>query len=213
MKILAISDQVVDSLYTTQVKDRFGDVDLVVGCGDLPYYYLEFLVTVINRPLYYVHGNHDRSFEYTSDGVRNITPAGCDPLGGRVVMFRGLLLAGLDGSIRYSQEGEYQFTQSEMSRKAWRLALRIMWARARHGRPLDILVTHSPPFGVGDGPDAAHIGFHALNTLVHRFKPRYHLHGHQHVYLGRKPGTQVGSTQVLNVFPYRLIDWERGDVG
>jgi len=212
MKILAVSDQVVDSLYTTQVRDRFGDVDLILGCGDLPYYYLEFLVTVINRPLYYVHGNHDRSFEHTSEGVRRVTPAGCDPLDERVVMFDGLLLAGLDGSIRYSHEGEYQFTQAEMNRKARRLAWRLMMNRLRYGRWLDILVAHSPPFGVGDGPDAAHIGFRALNTLIHRFKPRYLLHGHQHVYLGRKPGTRVGSTQVLNVFPYRAIDWELGDV-
>jgi len=212
VKILAVSDQVVDSLYTAQVADRFGDVDLILSCGDLPYYYLEFLVTVINRPLYYVHGNHDKSFEDTSEGVRHVTPAGCDPLDERVVTFDGLLLAGLDGSIRYSHEGEYQFTQAEMNRKAWRLAMRLMVNRLRYGRWLDILVTHSPPFGVGDGPDAAHIGFRAFTTLIRRFRPRYLVHGHQHTYLGRKPGTRVGSTQVLNVFPYRVIETERDDV-
>ena len=211
MKILAISDQVVDSLYTVSVKDRFGDVDLIVGCGDLPYYYLEFLVTVLNQPLYFVYGNHDKSFEYTASGTRRITPAGCVPLGGRAIVFNGLILAGLDGSIRYNNEGQYQFTQAEMDRKALRLALRLLLNRLHYGRWLDILVTHSPPFGVGDGPDTAHIGFRALNTLIHRFKPHYLLHGHQHVYRGLKPGTQVASTRVLNVFPYRVIDWERGD--
>ena len=212
MKILAVSDQVVDSLYTTQVIDRFGDVDLILGCGDLPYYYLEFLVTVINRPLYYVHGNHDKSFEVTSEGIQTITPAGCDPLDGRAVVFQGLLLAGLGGSIRYSNEGQYQFTQAEMDHKALWLSVPLLVNRLRFGRGLDILVTHSPPFGVGDGPDAAHIGFRAFNTLMRLFKPRYLLHGHQHVYRGLKPGTQVGATKVLNVFPYRVIDWERGDV-
>jgi Icc-related predicted phosphoesterase len=209
MKILAVSDQVVDSLYAVSVKDRFGDVDLIVSCGDLPYVYLEFLVTVINRPLFYVHGNHDLSDEL---GAGRIEPAGCDPLDERVVRFNGLILAGLDGSIRYNNESRYQFTQAEMDRKALRLALRLAANRLRDGRWLDILVTHSPPFGVGDGPDAAHVGFRALNTLMRLFKPRYLLHGHQHVYHGRKPGTRVGATQVLNVFPYRLIDWERGDV-
>ncbi len=212
MKILAVSDQVVDSLYTTQVVDRFGNVDLILSCGDLPYYYLEFLVTVINRPLYFVHGNHDKSLEVTSEGIRRITPAGCDPLDSRVVLFNGLILAGLDGSIRYSHEGHYQFTQAEMDRKALRLSVPLLLSQLRYGRWLDILVTHSPPFGVGDGPDAAHVGFRALNTLMRLFKPRYLLHGHQHVYRGLKPGTQVGSTKVLNVFPYRLIDWEQGDV-
>ncbi len=213
MKILAVSDQVVDNLYTSDVKDHFGDVDLILGCGDLPYYYLEFLVTVINRPLYFVYGNHDQSIEITADGTRRIAPAGCDPLGGRTIAFKGLILAGLDGSIRYNREGEYQFTQAEMDRKALALVARLMLNRLRYRRYLDILVTHSPPFGVGDGPDVAHIGFHAFNTLIQRFKPRYLLHGHQHVYRGLKPGTQVGSTKVLNVFPYRVIDWERGDVG
>ncbi len=212
MKILAVSDQVVDSLYTTQAMNRFGDVDVILGCGDLPYYYLEFLVTVINRPLYYVHGNHDRSFEIAADGVRHITPAGCDPLDERAVALEGLIVAGLDGSIRYSREGEYQFTQAQMNGKAFRLALRLMPMRLRHGRWLDILVAHSPPFGVGDGPDPAHVGFRALNTLIRRFKPRYLLHGHQHTYLGQKSGTRVESTTVLNVFPYRLIEWEQGDV-
>ena len=212
MKILAVSDQVVNSLYTMQVTDRFGDVDLILGCGDLPYYYLEFLVTVLNRPLYYVHGNHDRSFEVTSEGIRRITPAGCDPLDRRAVVFKGLLLAGLEGSIRYNNEGEYQFTQTQMHRKALRLSLQLLLNRPHYDRWLDILVTHSPPFGVGDGPDEAHIGFRAFNTLMRLFKPRYLLHGHQHVYRGLKPGTHVGSTKVLNVFPYRLIEWEHGDV-
>jgi len=211
VKILAVSDQVVDSLYTTKVKGRFGDVDMILGCGDLPYYYLEFLVTVINRPLYYVHGNHDRSFEITAGGRRQIAPAGCNPLDERAVVFRGLILAGLNGSVRYSKAGEYQFTQAQMNRKAFRLALRLMPMRLRRGRWLDILVTHSPPFGVGDGPDPAHTGLRALNTLIHRFKPRYLLHGHQHTYLGQKPGVRVESTTVLNVFPYRLIEWEQGD--
>lgn len=213
MKILAVSDQVVDSLYTTQVRDRFRDVDLIIGCGDLPFYYLEFLTTVMDRPVYYVHGNHDRSIEITADGTRRVTVAGCESLEDRTAIVNGLILAGLGGSIRYNNEGHYQFTQSEMSRRALRLSLRLAINRLRYGRALDILVTHSPPFGVGDGPDAAHVGFRAFNGLIRRFKPRYLLHGHQHVYLGRKPGVRLGSTHVLNVFPYRTIDWELGDVG
>lgn len=212
MKILAVSDQVVDRLYTVSVRDRFGDVDLIVGCGDLPYFYLEFLTTILDRPLYYVHGNHDRSVEFTAEGARQVTAAGCEPLGDRSVVVEGLILAGLDGSIRYNNEGSYQFTQSAMNRKAFWLSLRLLANQRRYGRGLDILVTHSPPYDVGDGPDYAHIGFRAINTLIRRFRPRYLLHGHQHVYRGRRPGTAVGATQVLNVFPYRVIDWDKGDV-
>ena len=211
MKILAVSDQVLDNLYTTSVRDRFGDVGLIISCGDLPYDYLEFLITVLDRPLYYVHGNHDPAVYVTADGQRSTVIAGGEPLGGRVLLAGGLILAGLDGSIQYNRDSPYQFTQRAMDWHARRLSLQLMLSRLRRGRWLDILVTHSPPFGVGDGPDAAHVGFRAINTLIRRFRPRYLLHGHQHVYRGPKPGVRVGSTLVLNVFPYRALDVETGD--
>jgi len=58
MKILAISDIVVPQLYTEQIPERFLDVDLVLSCGDLPYEYLEYIVTRLGKPLFYVRGNH-----------------------------------------------------------------------------------------------------------------------------------------------------------
>lgn len=213
MKILAVSDQVVDRLYSPSIKDRFGDFDLILGCGDLPYYYLEYLTTILNRPLYYVHGNHDTSVVYTDQGRQVVVPRGCEPLDGKVAVYTGLIMAGLGGSIRYSNQSEYQYTQAEMDRRVLWLMLRLSLTRLRCGRWLDILVTHSPPFGVGDGPDRAHIGFRAFHTLMRRLKPRYLLHGHQHTYRGPLPSAQVGSTAVLNVFPYRVIEWELNRAG
>ena len=35
MKILAISDEVVDFIYSPQIKEKYADVDLVLGCGAL----------------------------------------------------------------------------------------------------------------------------------------------------------------------------------
>lgn len=212
LKILAVSDQVVDSLHSPNVKNRFGDVDLIISCGDLPYGYLDYLVTVLGKPLYFVHGNHDRDYEYTENGWRQLAPQGATSLDMRVVKGPGgLVLAGLEGSIRYDPDSGHQYTQEQMDRRATQLAARLMSHRMRHGRYLDILVTHSPPFGVGDGPDPAHIGFRAFNTLMQRFKPRLLLHGHQHRYYGSygiSPSTQVGATRVMNVYPYQLIEWE-----
>jgi Icc-related predicted phosphoesterase len=208
MKILAISDQVVDNLYSPNVKDRFGDIDLIIGCGDLPHYYLEFLTTILNRPLYYVNGNHDTPMVYTELGQSVVAPRGCEPLDECAVVHNGIILAGLSGSIRYNYQSKFQFTQEEMDAKATRLALRLIIKRLRYGRWLDVLVTHSPPLGVGDGPDHAHTGFRSFHTLMRRFKPRYLLHGHQHTYRGQQPAAQVGSTRVLNVYPYRVIEWE-----
>jgi Icc-related predicted phosphoesterase len=212
MKILAISDQVVDTLYNQSIVDRFGDVDLVISCGDLPYSYLEYIVTVLNKPMYYVHGNHDLTLEYTESGAQRMIPAGVESLNTRTAIGpQGLLLAGLEGSIRYDPRSAFQFTQAEMNRKALSVSWGLIKNRWRYGRYVDVLVTHSPPFGVGDGPDHAHVGFKAFNTLIARFKPKLLLHGHQHTYTGLRPGTLVGSTNVFNVFPYRLIEWETSD--
>ena len=76
LKILAVTDQIVDSLHSPNVKNRFGDVDGIISCGDLPYGYLDYLVTVLGKPLYFVHGNHDKDYEYTENGRRQLAPQG-----------------------------------------------------------------------------------------------------------------------------------------
>ncbi|MEM7345845.1 MAG: metallophosphoesterase, partial [Chloroflexota bacterium] len=103
MKILCVSDKVVEHLYSAGVAQRHKDIDLIIGCGDLPYYYLEFLVSMLNKPLFYVHGNHDVDKEYLADGSIITAPGGGTNLH-RVSYQEGeLLLAGLEGSIRYKE--------------------------------------------------------------------------------------------------------------
>jgi len=68
--------------------------------------------------------------------------------------------------------------------------------------------TPNPPFGIHNGPDIAHTGFHAHNWVITRFQPRFFLHGHQHrTYDHRLPtDTTVGRTLVINVHPYRILE-------
>jgi predicted phosphodiesterase len=63
MKILAVSDQVVERLYALSSSGHFQDVELLLGCGDMPYEYLEYLVTILNVQMFYVPGNHDPIFD------------------------------------------------------------------------------------------------------------------------------------------------------
>jgi len=210
MKILALSDQVVEHLYSPLVKERFGDVDLVVGCGDLPAYYLDYIVSMLNVPLSLVPGNHDLPVvSQNSDqhpGSR-VGPRELTNIDGTAVREQGLLLAGLGGSIRYRPDGVHQYTQAEMTGRVLALAPRLCWNRIRHGRFLDILITHSPPRGIHDAEDPAHVGFEAFNRFIACFRPCYLLHGHSHVYRrGAVTTTQMGPTTIINVYPYRVIE-------
>jgi Icc-related predicted phosphoesterase len=206
---MAVSDRIVDQLYSSTIHDRFADVDLLIGCGDLPYYYLDYLVSAMNRPLLYVRGNHDIGPQYTADGrVLYDVPGGLD-VHGRVVEREGLLIAGLEGSMRYKPNAPHMYTDKEMSWSVYRLMPQLMWNAARYGRYLDILITHSPPFGIHDGQDLAHQGFKAFRSFIQRFRPRYLLHGHIHVYRQDIPRvTRIGDTTVINVYPYRVFDYE-----
>ena len=42
---------------------HFSEIELILGCGDLPYPYLENLLTFLNVPLFYVPGNHDPNLQ------------------------------------------------------------------------------------------------------------------------------------------------------
>ena len=206
MKILAVSDQVDDRIYTPQARDYFGDVDLVLGCGDLPYEYLEFLVSALNKPLLYVPGNHDPLYELRSADHR---AEGCVFLDQRVKRLKGLTIAGMGGSIRYHPTRVNQYTQAQMYLRMLKIVPTLLWNRRRYGRTLDILIAHSPPRGIHDEDDRAHIGFLAFMDFIRTFEPRYFLHGHT-IPLGNLASsvTQVGATTVVNVFPYRLIEIE-----
>ncbi|TET53341.1 MAG: metallophosphoesterase [Anaerolineales bacterium] len=205
MKILAVSDQVVPSLYNRRICDRFGDIELIISCGDLPYSYLEFIHTMLNAPCFYVHGNHDWP-EYTEGGRRLAEPGGWVDLPGRTKYEKGMLLAGLEGSIRYKPGAPFQYSDAEMSIHMMCLTPRLLLNRMRRGRWLDILVTHSPPLGIHDGEDNAHRGFKALLKFAERFRPAYLLHGHKHTYRPTVQCTRYRDTEIINVYPYRVIE-------
>ena len=206
MKVLAISDQVVEGIYSPNIRERFGDVEMVLSCGDLSYSYLEYIVTMLNLPCFFVHGNHDQP-EYMADGRVLTKPGGWVNLDGRTVKAKGILLAGLEGSIRYKPRAPFQYTEGEMAYKVWCMTPALLMNRVLHGRYLDILITHAPPFGIHDGKDLCHRGFKALLGLMARFRPRYLLHGHKHIYGPGLWQTRYLDTEVVNVYPFRVIEW------
>lgn len=204
MRILALSDQELDSIYTPSVAERFPHIDLVVGCGDLPYYYLEFLVDTLHKPVFFVRGNHAAHVEY-SQSLERTEPWGAIDLHRKLVHHNGVIFGGFEGSLRYRQ-GPFMYTQGEMWLMVLGMLPRLLYNRLRHGRALDVLVTHAPAWGVGDRQDPAHRGFKAFRWLLATFKPQLHLHGHVHLYDRSQPATlQFGPTRVVNAYGYQEV--------
>ena len=206
MKILALSDEVLPQVYTPDIRQRFADVDILLGCGDLPFYYLDFVTSALDAPLLYVLGNHDRGPQYTADGRVLTKVQGGENLHGRIVQEQGLLFAGFGGSMRYRPDDPLMYSETEMKREVVRLWPRLWLNRLLHGRFLDILVTHSPPWGVHDRPDLPHRGFKIFVWFLEKFRPRYMLHGHIHLFGQASQMSQVAQTKVINVYPLHLLE-------
>ncbi len=205
MKILALSDQVVDRIYPLVSQGHFAGVELILGCGDLPYSYLEYIVSVLNIPLFYVPGNHDPAYNPRFASSRAEGGTNLDLGRGR---YKTLLLAGFGGCNRYRPDGVNQYTQSEASWRAGWLLPGLLWNKLLYGRSLDILITHSPPYGIHDEDEQAHRGLKAINWILAFARPRYHFHGHTHFFRNNLEDsvTRLGPTMIMNVFPYKTIE-------
>jgi uncharacterized protein len=207
MKILTISDKVEPVLYSERIVDRFGDVDLVLSCGDLPLYYLEYIVTMLNVPLFFVFGNHGEGAEPGGRDQPVVMPGGCTDIDGRVVNYKGLLLAGLEGSMRYNQRSRFQHSEAEMAQRIAGMTPHLLWNRLTKGRYLDILITHAPPCGIHDAEDQCHRGFKSHRLFMDRFSPRYLIHGHIHLYLPSQAAESVyRATSVINTYGCRVLE-------
>ena len=79
MRLLLISDEEDKYLWDFYRPGHLDGVDLILSAGDLKPNYLSFLVTMANRPLLYVHGNHDGQYD------RN-PPEGCECIDDRLVV-------------------------------------------------------------------------------------------------------------------------------
>jgi uncharacterized protein len=207
MKILTISDVVVDLVQSPLIAQRFEDIDFVLSCGDLPFDYLEYVVTMLSKPLYYVYGNHvEKRILRLNGDERKPEPEGCINIHHRTINYRGLLIAGLEGSMRYS-DGDHQYTEWEMKLLIKTMAPRLWCNTLHYGRFLDLLVTHAPPYGIHDGQDLCHQGFRTFLDFMDRYKPRYLIHGHTHLYRqDAKRAAKYYDTIVINTYGYQVIE-------
>lgn len=198
MKLLLLSDKESEYLWDYYRPGRLDGIDLILSCGDLSSKYLTFLVTMTGKPLLYVHGNHDKTYDLHP-------PEGCDCVEDRLMTVKGLRILGLGGSIQYSG-GPHQYTEAQMARRIRRLRYRLWRAGG-----VDIVLAHSPMLGYGDGEDYAHQGFESLLAFVDKYQPKYLIHGHVHVNYGfHIPRVlQRGETIIINAYERYVLDLEQ----
>ncbi len=195
MRLLLISDRESQYLWDYYQPGCLDGIDLILSCGDLHSQYLSFLVTMGQAPLLYVHGNHDKTYD-------SHPPEGCDCIEDKLVTIKGLRILGLGGSILYSG-GPHQYTEQQMARRIQRL-----WLQLRRAGGVDIVLTHSPARGYGDGADNAHLGFQCLVDLMDKYQPKYLIHGHVHTEYaaGLQRVRQRGGTTIINACERYVLD-------
>ncbi|MCL2243011.1 MAG: metallophosphoesterase [Treponema sp.] len=216
MKILCISDHIDPLVYSSGIKQRFSDIDLILSAGDLPMDYIDFIVSNLNKPLYFVFGNHHtnelKHFRKIWNSViieidNEFFCCGAVHAGTKVRTEGNLIIAGLGGSMRYNG-GLNQFTDFQMFFEAVKLMPRLLWNRIFHGRYLDILLTHAPPKGIHDKNDKCHLGFKAFLWFMKTFRPRYLVHGHIHLYdLSDVRCTDYAGTTVINAYSHYVFEF------
>lgn len=197
MKILIVTDEECASLWDYYIPGSLKKYELILSSGDLNAKYLEFLVTMARCPLMYVCGNHDHGYAVEP-------PEGCDPVDDKLVVYKGLRILGLGGSLRYSN-GDHQYTERQMEKRIRKLkrAIRLVGG-------VDIVLSHAAPRGVGDWDDRSHRGFETFLKLIDSYHPKYMFHGHVHLNYDRNIPRirEYGSTQVINCCQKYELDYD-----
>jgi uncharacterized protein len=196
MKILLVSDFESKFIWEFFDPEVFRGVDMIISCGDLKASYLSYLVTMIPAPLFYVAGNHDKSYAQKP-------PDGCISIDGRIEEYKGIRMLGFGGCMGGHNDG-YEFTEEQMRTRVRKTLFGIKKPK------FDILVTHAPARGVGDGQDFCHTGYEIFGALVEKYTPKYHFFGHQH-----RNGSPVdtmsvfvlGQTTAVNASGYKIIEY------
>ncbi|MBN1383369.1 MAG: metallophosphoesterase [Elusimicrobia bacterium] len=207
MKILFVTDNVSPIIYSEKIKERFGECDLVISCGDLPFNYYDFIVSTLNKPLYYIRGNH---FTHNDEKQQKIfDPDGGKNIHKKIVRFNNISFCGFEGCLKYNNSDRIQYSEFDMNLTIQTMKPRFWWNRIRYGTFIDLIISHAPPKGFGTPNELCHKGFSSLRRLVEKYQPRYLVHGHIHIYDRNKSRiSMLGKTKIINAYDHYVLDTE-----
>jgi len=195
IRLLAVSDAPDPALEHEVNRQALGQLDGIVGCGDLEPSYLGFLADAFHVPVAFVRGNHDRGGRWRST-ARDAPTAMAS---GRLTELGDITIAPFSWPGLRSDQ-----VALRDERGAWwdvfRAARQLVLRRLRRARGPVLIVSHAPPRGVGDtATDPYHRGYAAYRWLLDRLRPPLWLHGHTTIATVTDWRDACGPTTVANV--------------
>ncbi|WP_172329270.1 metallophosphoesterase family protein [Mangrovicoccus sp. HB161399] len=189
MKILAFSDLHCDRIAAQRLVEASAEADLVVGAGDFASVHrgldrtMESIRAFEDKALY-VPGNNE-----TLEALRAATRA--PVLHGETMEIGGVTFAGIGAAIPPLPPLPWQ-SYDLTEEKAEAMLAPISSA--------DVLISHSPPFGIADKlDDGRRIGSTAVRTAIERIQPALVFCGHIHGCWGESG--EIGASRVCNLGP------------
>jgi len=181
MKICAISDlhgRFIRNIEKSDVLVIAGDINYTMGVEWFGRCFIPYLNGIKDRYglCILVFGNHDDDIYYDNDKYKKYLPPWIKVLNNESIIYKGYKFYG-SPHCRYIQG--FRNTVTEQS---------LMHIFSLIPNDTDILVTHSPPYGIGD---ISKDTLHPLDTLMHlgsvsllekvrEVKPLIHIFGHIH---------------------------------
>lgn len=240
MKFLCVSDQIDPLVYSTNIKKRFGDVDGILCAGDLSSDYIDFIVSSLNKPAYFIFGNHNlneyhyyhkvkekagphpthapsweiydmsNNFGATYTGFKVFADKSLMIVDPKTNKKRPLLIAGASGCNKYNL-GLSQYTEKQMKLQLLKMWPKLLWNKIRYGTYCDIFLTHASPRHIHDKEDECHKGFECFNWFIKKFTPKFLVHGHIHLYdMSEQRVTVSEKTTVVNAYSHTIIELPEG---
>lgn len=177
MRAIAIADD--DSMVGRLTP---GPIDLLLCLGDLCDSTIErAYAKYFPKRILAVRGNHD--------GIGDF-PGGVTPLHYSIDTYAGMTFGGFGGSWRYKPRGHHLYDQDEVVRMF------------RSFPRVDVFIAHNSPRGFHERGGETHQGFDGFVEYIRRTRPRFFIHGHQHL----NSVTQIEETTLIGVFGEKVID-------
>lgn len=191
MKILFLADlqSVKYEAWQDFLKIDKNSFDIIATLGDIFGLYLKQTRDAFpDKKIIGVLGNHDQKGKFAYYNIEDIH--------NRIVDINGVKIAGIEGCVKYKESDKFPlYTQFEI--------IKI----CHHLDKADIIISHNSPFGIHDDKeDIAHIGYQGLWEYIGRHRPKYCVHGHQHI----DKVTKYLSTKVIGIHGASIFDINTG---